>query len=42
MEFNYKPEGVCCKNMKIVVEDGKVSSVKFVGGCLEILKVWEN
>lgn len=33
MEFNYKPEGVCCKNMKIVVENGKVSSVKFVGGC---------
>lgn len=33
MEFTYKPEGVCCKNMIINVEDGKVVSVKFIGGC---------
>lgn len=33
MEYSYKPEGVCCKNMKIQVEDGKVVSVQFIGGC---------
>ena len=42
MEFNYKPEGVCCKNMKIVVEDRKFHQLNLLVGVLEILKVWEN
>jgi uncharacterized protein (TIGR03905 family) len=29
----YIPQGVCSQLIDVVVEDGKVSSVQFIGGC---------
>ena len=29
----YKPEGVCAQLLNIDIEDGKVKSVEFIGGC---------
>lgn len=33
MQFSYKTNGVCSKNILIDVENGIVNSVRFDGGC---------
>ena len=33
MEYNYRPSGVCTKNISFDIEDGIVKNVKFTGGC---------
>ena len=33
MQFSYKTNGVCSRNILIDVEDGIVQSVRFEGGC---------
>ena len=33
MEFSFNPKGVCSKKMTVVVEDGKIASLKVEGGC---------
>ena len=33
MQFSYKTNGVCSRNILIDVEDGIVKSVSFEGGC---------
>ena len=33
MTYSYRPRGVCSQRMDIEVEDGKVLSVKVIGGC---------
>ena len=33
MEYRYKPEGVCSKEMIFDIEDGIIKSLKIVGGC---------
>lgn len=33
MKFNYKTQGTCSKNIEVEVEDGKVKSVYYQGGC---------
>ncbi len=33
MQFSYKTNGVCSRNILIEVEDGVVKSVRFEGGC---------
>lgn len=33
MNIDYRPSGVCSKQIHIKVEDGIVSSLEFVGGC---------
>ena len=33
MEYNYKTSGTCSRAIHFQVEDGKVSSVRFEGGC---------
>ena len=33
MQFSYKTNGVCSRNILIDVEDGIVKSVRFEGGC---------
>ena len=33
MQFSYKTNGVCSRNILIDVEDGIVRSVRFDGGC---------
>ena len=32
-EFDYRPRGVCSRMIHVVLEDGIVSEVYFVGGC---------
>lgn len=32
--FSYKTEGVCSQQILFDVENGKVTNVKFIGGCL--------
>ena len=32
MEFSFNPKGVCSKKMTVVVEDGKIASLKVEGG----------
>ena len=32
-EFDYKTRGVCSRMIRIAVEDGVVTDVKFIGGC---------
>ncbi|MBO5370137.1 MAG: TIGR03905 family TSCPD domain-containing protein [Clostridia bacterium] len=34
MEYNYKPSGVCSKNISIDIEDGIIKKVNFIGGCM--------
>lgn len=34
MIINYKPTGVCSRQINIEVEDGIVKNCKFVGGCI--------
>lgn len=38
MTYNYQPQGVCSRNMKIEVEDGKVVGLEVSGGCNGNLK----
>ena len=33
MNFSFRPKGVCAQNMDIEIEDGKVVSLKVMGGC---------
>lgn len=33
MEYKYKPQGVCSKEMIIEIENNIIKSVKIVGGC---------
>lgn len=33
MEIHYKTQGVCSRQIDIVVEDGIIKSVNFTGGC---------
>lgn len=33
MEIHYTPQGVCSKQIDIVVENDIIQSVKFTGGC---------
>lgn len=33
MKFTYRPKGVCSQQMYIEVEDGKLVSLKVMGGC---------
>lgn len=33
MVFDYQPQGVCSRLMRIEVEDGVVKSLQVVGGC---------
>lgn len=33
MQFTYRTNGVCSRNIYIEIEDGIVKSVKFEGGC---------
>jgi uncharacterized protein (TIGR03905 family) len=33
MQFTYRTNGVCSRNIHIEIEDGIVKSVKFEGGC---------
>ena len=33
MTFNYKPQGVCSRNLTFDIEDGIVKNVSFQGGC---------
>ena len=32
-KITYTPHGVCSRRIDIEIEDGKISSVKFTGGC---------
>lgn len=33
MEYRYRPQGVCSREMILDVEDGIVKDVKIIGGC---------
>ena len=33
MTYTYKPKGVCSRKIEITVEDNKIQSVVFTGGC---------
>ena len=33
MDFSYKPNGVCSRNITFEIEDGIVKNVQFMGGC---------
>ncbi|MDY3304156.1 MAG: TIGR03905 family TSCPD domain-containing protein [Clostridia bacterium] len=33
MKYNYKPSGVCSRNIEFEIEDGIVKNVVFTGGC---------
>ena len=33
MKYSYTPSGVCSRNIDIEIEDGRISSVTFQGGC---------
>lgn len=33
MTFEYKPQGVCSRNLTFDIEDGIVKNVRFQGGC---------
>ena len=32
-EYEFYPQGTCCKYMKFVINDGKIEDVQFYGGC---------
>ena len=38
MEFTYKTKGVCSREISLEIEDNKIISVKFLGGCNGNLK----
>lgn len=31
--IQFYPKGVCCKQIDVIIEDGKVADVTFTGGC---------
>ncbi len=33
MKFNFRPQGVCSRNLSFEIEDGVVKNVEFQGGC---------
>lgn len=33
MQYSYRPRGVCSQRMDFELEDGKIVSVKVMGGC---------
>ena len=33
MQYSFKPQGVCSRNISFEVEDGIVKNVEFTGGC---------
>ena len=33
MEYSFKPEGVCSREMKVILETGVIKKVTIVGGC---------
>lgn len=33
MTYTYKPQGVCARGLSFDIEDGKVTNIKFNGGC---------
>ena len=33
MTYQYRPEGVCSRNITLDIEDGILKNVKFEGGC---------
>lgn len=33
MEYKFKPEGVCSREMIVDIEDGVIKSAKIIGGC---------
>lgn len=33
MQYSYKPSGVCSRKISFEIVDGKVTNVKFTGGC---------
>ena len=38
MEFTYKTQGTCAREIAFEIEDGKVKNVQFFGGCNGNLK----
>lgn len=38
MTFNYKPQGVCSRNLTFDIENGIVKNISFEGGCNGNLK----
>ena len=38
MEFHYKPQGVCSRDLVFEIENGTVKNVQFFGGCNGNLK----
>lgn len=38
MEYTYKTKGVCSREIRLEIEDGKIISVNFLGGCNGNLK----
>jgi len=37
-EYVFKPQGVCSKQVRFVLNDGKIDNVEFTGGCHGNLK----
>ena len=33
MEYTFKPQGVCSRQIDFELEDGKIKNLKFTGGC---------
>lgn len=33
MEFSYKPQGVCSREMRIEIEGNRIKKVTIIGGC---------
>lgn len=31
--YNYKPNGVCSRNIKLVIDDNKLIDIEVLGGC---------
>lgn len=40
--IQYIPTNVCCKNMQILIEDGKIVQSIFIGGCNGNLRAISN
>lgn len=38
MDYSYKTQGTCSREINFTVEDGKVTNVQFIGGCNGNLK----
>ena len=36
--YNYKTKGTCSREISVEIDDGKITDVKFVGGCNGNLK----